>query len=89
MLTSGTTLIAVLTLYILGGPGVHGFAFAMLVGILVGTYSSIAIAAPILMIGDKSGEYPDDGLPADAYDRKPAPISDNPLESRAKSIPAE
>jgi SecD/SecF fusion protein len=55
VLTSGTTLIAVLTLYVLGGPGVHGFAFAMLVGILVGTYSSIAIAAPILLIGDKSG----------------------------------
>lgn len=55
VLTSGTTLIAVLTLYILGGPGVHGFAFAMLVGVLVGTYSSIAIAAPMLLIGDKSG----------------------------------
>ncbi|MEM1110128.1 MAG: protein translocase subunit SecD [Planctomycetota bacterium] len=55
VLTSGTTLIAVLTLYVLGGPGVHGFAFAMLVGVLVGTYSSVAIAAPILLIGDKSG----------------------------------
>jgi len=55
VLTSGTTLIAVLTLYVLGGPGVHGFAFAMLVGVLVGTYSSIAIAAPILLVGDKSG----------------------------------
>ncbi|MEM9417823.1 MAG: protein translocase subunit SecD [Planctomycetota bacterium] len=55
VLTSGTTLIAVLTLYLLGGPGVHGFAFAMLIGVLVGTYSSIAIAAPILLIGDKSG----------------------------------
>lgn len=54
MLTSGTTLIAVVVLYCLGGPGVHGFAFAMLIGILVGTYSSVAIAAPILLIGDKS-----------------------------------
>ncbi|MEM8737528.1 MAG: protein translocase subunit SecF [Planctomycetota bacterium] len=54
VLTSGTTLIAVLTLYVLGGPGVHGFAFAMLIGVMVGTYSSIAIAAPILLIGDKS-----------------------------------
>jgi SecD/SecF fusion protein len=50
-LTSGTTLIAVLTLYILGGGGVHGFAFAMIVGVMVGTYSSIAIAAPTLLIG--------------------------------------
>ncbi|MEM6332925.1 MAG: protein translocase subunit SecD [Planctomycetota bacterium] len=50
VLTSGTTLMAVLTLYVLGGPGVHGFAFAMLIGVAVGTYSSIAIASPMLML---------------------------------------
>jgi preprotein translocase subunit SecF len=38
-------------MYIFGGPGVHGFTFALLVGILVGTYSSIAIASPILLFG--------------------------------------
>ena len=54
VITSGTTLLAILILYIFGGPGVHGFAFAMLIGVLVGTYSSIAVAAPILLIGDKS-----------------------------------
>jgi SecD/SecF fusion protein len=51
VLTSGTTLLAVGMLYVFGGPGVHGFAFAMFVGVLVGTYSSIAIASPILMLG--------------------------------------
>lgn len=51
VLTSGTTFIAVLTLYLFGGEGVHGFAFAMLIGVLAGTYSSIAIAAPLLLIG--------------------------------------
>ncbi|WP_432797641.1 protein translocase subunit SecD [Poriferisphaera sp. WC338] len=50
VLTSGTTLLAVLTLYILGGTGVHGFAFAMLIGVVVGTYSSIAIASPMLLL---------------------------------------
>ena len=55
LLTSGTTLIAVVMLYVLGGPGVHGFAFAMIIGVLVGTYSSIAIASPVLMIGYKGG----------------------------------
>ncbi|MEO0586217.1 MAG: protein translocase subunit SecD [Planctomycetota bacterium] len=50
VLTSGTTLMAILTLYILGGDGVHGFAFAMLIGVAVGTYSSIAIASPMLML---------------------------------------
>ena len=48
LLTSITTLMVVLMLYIFGGKGVHGFAFALLVGIGVGTYSSIAIAAPLL-----------------------------------------
>ena len=51
VLTSGTTLLAVGMLYVFGGPGVHGFAFAMLVGVLVGTYSSVAIASPVLMLG--------------------------------------
>ena len=50
VLTSGTTLLALLTLYISGGSGVHGFAFAMLIGVLVGTYSSVAIAAPLLLL---------------------------------------
>ena len=51
VLTSSTTLLAVLVLYLVGGEGVHGFAFTMLIGILVGTYSSIAIATPMLLIG--------------------------------------
>ena len=51
VLTSGTTLLTVLVMYIWGGEGLRGFTFAMLVGIIVGTYSSVAIAAPILLIG--------------------------------------
>jgi len=51
LLTSFTTFMVVLIMYIWGGPGLRGFTFAMLIGILVGTYSSIAIAAPILLIG--------------------------------------
>ena len=53
VMTSMTTLLAVGVLYIWGGDGVHGFAFAMLIGVLVGTYSSIAIASPILLVGRK------------------------------------
>ncbi|HNQ23221.1 MAG TPA: protein translocase subunit SecD [Phycisphaerae bacterium] len=48
LLTSFTTLLVVFLLYVFGGQGVHGFAFALLVGVGVGTYSSIAIAAPLL-----------------------------------------
>jgi SecD/SecF fusion protein len=51
LLTSFTTFVVVLIMYIWGGPGLRGFTFAMLIGIIVGTYSSIAIAAPILLIG--------------------------------------
>ncbi|MDD5011007.1 MAG: hypothetical protein PHQ00_02675, partial [Phycisphaerae bacterium] len=54
VLTSFTTFLAVLILYILAGPAIRGFAFAMLIGIMIGTYSSIAIAAPILILGKKS-----------------------------------
>ncbi|UCF44606.1 MAG: protein translocase subunit SecF [Planctomycetota bacterium] len=54
ILTSFTTFIVVLIMYIFGGPGLRGFTFAIGFGILVGTYSSIAIAAPVLLIGSKS-----------------------------------
>jgi preprotein translocase subunit SecF len=49
ILTSGTTLIVVAALYILGGGIIHDFSFALLVGILIGTYSSIFVASPILL----------------------------------------
>ena len=49
ILTSGTTLIVVVALYVLGGGIIHDFAFALLVGIVVGTYSSIYVASPILL----------------------------------------
>ena len=50
ILTSTTTLVVVLALFILGGGVIHDFAFAMLVGIVVGTYSSIFVASPVLLI---------------------------------------
>ena len=49
LLTTFTTLIAVVTMYIAGGPGIRAFTYALMVGILVGTYSSIAIASPLLL----------------------------------------
>ncbi len=49
VLTSGLTLIAVLCLFIFGGEVLRGFSFALVVGVLVGTYSSIFIASPILL----------------------------------------
>jgi SecD/SecF fusion protein len=48
-LTGLTSLMVIITLYILGGPTIHGFAFAMIVGVVTGTYSSIYIASPFLL----------------------------------------
>ena len=49
LLTSATTLIVVLILYGAGGESIHGFAFALVVGILAGTYSSMFVASPVLL----------------------------------------
>ncbi len=49
VLTSGLTFLTVLSLFIFGGEVLNGFSFALVVGILIGTYSSIAIAAPMLV----------------------------------------
>jgi len=49
VLTSGLTFLTVLSLYVFGGQVLHGFSFALVVGILIGTYSSIAVAAPMLV----------------------------------------
>jgi len=49
ILTSGTAFLATLILYLFGGQGIHAFAFAMLIGIITGTYSTIYIASPIVL----------------------------------------
>jgi preprotein translocase subunit SecF len=49
LLTSMTTLMVLICLFVLGGGIIHDFAFALIVGILVGTYSSIFVASPILL----------------------------------------
>jgi len=50
IITSGTTLLVVIALFFLGGPVLHGFSIALLVGIIVGTYSSIYIASAIALV---------------------------------------
>ena len=50
LLTSVTTLIVVGLLYAVGGSGIHSFAFALVIGVIVGTYSSIFVASPTLLL---------------------------------------
>jgi preprotein translocase subunit SecF len=67
LLTSLTTLIVVVALFLLGGPVIHNFAFALIIGIVVGTYSSIYIASPVVSIWEsvrtRSGRRTKTGRP--------------------------
>ena len=49
LMTSLTTLLVLLALFYLGGEVIHSFAFAMIVGVIVGTYSSIFVASPVVI----------------------------------------
>ncbi len=66
ILTSITTLVVIIFLYVFGGGVIHDFAFAMMIGVVVGTYSSIFVASPILLLWEgrfeKSGKQEKDLL---------------------------
>ena len=53
ILTSGLTFLTVVVLYLMGGEVLRAFAFAMVVGVVIGTYSSFGIAAPIVVVWNK------------------------------------
>jgi SecD/SecF fusion protein len=79
LLTAFTVWLVVFVIYVWGGPGLHLFSFVMLVGVIVGTYSSIYIASPLLLI---FGE----GARATAKGRGPAPAGGAP-DVRIQSAP--
>ena len=56
ILTSLTVFMVVLIMYIVGGPGIQGFAYVMTIGTIAGTYSSIAIASPLLLMFSNKGK---------------------------------
>jgi preprotein translocase subunit SecF len=62
VLTSGLTFLTAVSLFLFGGPVLNGFAFALVVGIVVGTYSSVFVAGPILVFwqdfADSRGKAP-------------------------------
>jgi len=74
ILTSGLTFLAVLSLFLFGGEVIHSFSFALVVGVIIGTYSSIFIASPVLVFFQKrlpgsvmaarSKSYPREAVPA-------------------------
>jgi SecD/SecF fusion protein len=58
ILTSGTVFMVVVVLYFFGGPGIHAFAFSLVIGVLSGTYSTVFIAAPLLLWLFNRGQKP-------------------------------
>lgn len=56
IITNGTAILTVIVLYFLGGDVIHAFAFALLVGFIFGTYSSVYIASPIVLLWDRGGK---------------------------------
>ena len=50
MLTSGTTLVALIAMAVMGGAALEGFALALIWGVTIGTYSSVFVAAPLLTV---------------------------------------
>ena len=58
ILTSATTFLVLAIMYVFGGTAIRGFSYCMMIGIVTGTYSSVAVAAPLLMLkitGRQSG----------------------------------
>jgi len=73
VLTSGLTLITALALFLFGGQVLNGFSFALVVGIIVGTYSSVFIASPLLIFWQNLVESRKKGA-------QPSPVKDTPGE---------
>jgi len=77
VLTSGLTFMTALSLYVFGGSVLSGFSFALVVGILVGTYSSVFVASPILVFWQ-------DFVEARARSSRPAVAAGKEKESRSE-----
>jgi len=85
VITSGTTLFAVVVLYLFGGEGLRPFAYVLLIGMVVGTYSSVAVAAPLVWSrkADPSAGRGDDGDGADHIN----PFSGSPGQPSGEPAP--
>ena len=84
LLTSFATWLVVFVLYVIGGEGVHLFAFCMVVGVIVGTYSSIYIASPLLLIFGEGAAPTTQRSRQQAAEVTVYPLDTNP----AQSLPA-
>ena len=73
ILTAFTVFIVVVILYFFGGEGLHSFAFAFLIGVVTGTYSTVYIAAPVVLwLSGESLDIPKESVAAESGPLKPA-----------------
>src|SRR5476649_2369565 len=71
VMTSGLTFLTIIALFLFGGPVLHPFSFALVCGIIVGTYSSVFIASPIVLFWHN---YTDKGKRPRAAMTTPSPL---------------
>jgi preprotein translocase subunit SecF len=81
VMTSGLTFLAVIALFLFGGPVLHGFAFALVVGILIGTYSSVFVASPIVLFWHNFADARKKTAPAAVA---PKPVE--PVRAKTKKV---
>jgi len=74
IMTSGLTFLTVIALFFFGGPVLHGFSFALVVGIIIGTYSSVFVASPIVLFWHNWADNRSRTAPAPAAAAKPQPV---------------
>src|SRR5579862_7032263 len=87
IMTSGLTFLTVIALFLFGGPVLHGFSFALVVGIIIGTYSSVFVASPIVLFWHNWADNRKRTAPAPVAAAKPAGASAGPArKSPAKAV---
>ncbi len=82
VMTSGTTLLATLSLLAFGGEALRSFSFVMTVGVVVGTYSTVYIAGPFTLLWDRLGLLGGGATPARSGEPGPAPAETRPPSAR-------
>jgi preprotein translocase subunit SecF len=83
IMTSGLTFLTVIALFLFGGPVLHGFSFALVCGIIVGTYSSVFIASPIVLFWHNFADPRRRGRGAPAVSAVPRPETARKSPSKA------
>jgi preprotein translocase subunit SecF len=84
ILTSGLTFLTVLALYLFGGEIIRNFAFAMVIGIIVGSYSSIAVASPLVLVYAHLRKSGSGGASSGGAKTVQQPAARTPRQARAK-----